>query len=730
MSKIIYTYTDEAPALATFSFYPMIKEFFKRADVEMDIYDISLAGRVLANFSDYLDESQRVKDYLSILGNLTEEKEANIVKLPNISASLPQLNACIKELREKGFNVPLYPSEPKNEEETKIKERYAKVLGSAVNPVLRQGNSIRTASKAVKEYAKAYPHNNGVWNKDVKTEVFYMDGGDFYENEKSKIFDKNTSLKVEFIRKDGSKKTLKENLEILENEVVDATFMSAKKLDETIDKSIEHAKEKGLLYSVHLKATMMKVSDPVMFGHFVKRFYSDVFSEFGSELEKAGVNPNNGLKDLFTRIEKLECRDKILAKFDEIYTLRPDIAMVDSDKGITNLHVPSDVIIDNSMPSMIRNSGKMWDKDGKLQECLAVIPDRSYATTYESMINELKENGTLNPATIGSVTNVGLMAKKAEEYGSHDKTFIMEADGKVVVSDSEGEICFEFDVENGDIFRMTQAKDDAIKNWIKIGIELARERDEKAIFWLDEKRAHDASLIKIIKDELKNYDLNGLDISILAPQDALLETNKTIRAGKNCISITGNVLRDYLTDLYPILELGTSAKMLSIVPLLNGGGMFETGAGGSAPKHVEQLVNENHLRWDSLGEFMALVESLKHYSKATGNKNAKTLASSLDAAISKFLKNDKSPKRRVGEPDNRNSHFYLMLYFAEELSKTELGDRYEDLAVNLKNNEEKINAELLKVQGVNVNLGGYYKVDANKVEEIMRPSKTLNSIIG
>lgn len=721
---IIYTYTDEAPALATYSLYPIIKHFLEKASIDITTADISLAGRILANFPDYLNDDQKVKDYLQILGELTKKSDANIIKLPNISASLPQLLDCIKELQDKGYKVPNYPNEPKDEKERLIKERYAKILGSAVNPVLREGNSIRRAAGAVKEYAKANPHSNGVWNKNTKTKVCYMDGGDFYSNEKSKIFENSTNLEVEFIPKNGDKKLLKE-LSIQAGEVVDATFMSAKKLDEFIAKSIDLAKDESLLYSVHLKATMMKVSDPVIFGHFVKGFFDEVFSEFESELKALGVNPNNGLGDLFIKIENSKLKDKILAKFDEIYASRPSLSMVNSDKGITNLHVPSDVIIDASMPAMLRNSGKLWDKDAKEVEALTVIPDKSYAVVYEAMIKDLKENGALDPSQIGSVTNIGLMAKKAEEYGSHDKTFIIENDGKITVNDSNGEEIFKFEVEKGDIFRMTQTKSEPIKNWVKLAVDRAKLTGEKAIFWLDEKRAHDRNLIMLVKDELKKYDLKGFDYEILDPFNATLKTNQTIREGKNIISVTGNVLRDYLTDLYPILELGTSAKMLSIVPLLNGGGMFETGAGGSAPKHVEQLISENHLRWDSLGEFMALIVSLEHL----GTQNAKILAKALDKAVSRFLKEDKSPKRRVGEPDNRNSHFYLAMYFADELTKTELGNIYSDLALNLKNNEAKINDELLSVQGRSVDLGGYYKFDDEKASLVMRPSKTLNDII-
>ncbi|CZE48251.1 NADP-dependent isocitrate dehydrogenase [Campylobacter geochelonis] len=730
MSDIIYTYTDEAPALATFSLYPIIKSFFAKAGISIEKADISLAARVLSTFPEKLKDSQKVDDYLSILGKLTLDSKANIIKLPNISASLPQLQACIKELQEKGFDVPDYPNEPKNKEEEDIKKRYSKVLGSAVNPVLREGNSDRRAANAVKEYAKANPHRNGKWSKDSKTEVYHMNSGDFYEYEKSKVFKEPTNLSVEFIAKNGDKKVLKDDLKVLKDEVVDATFMSAKKLDEFVKDSIKYAKDKELLYSVHLKATMMKVSDPVIFGHFVKGFFAEVFSEFKDELKSVGVNENNGLKDLFARIENLPIKEKIYAKFDEIYAKSPLLSMVDSDKGVTNLHVPSDVIIDASMPAMIRNSGKMWDKDGKAVECLAVIPDRSYAIVYDSMIKDLKENGELNPATIGSVSNIGLMAKKAEEYGSHDKTFIIEDDGEVIVKDSSGAEVFKFSVQKGDIYRMTQTKDEAIKNWIKLAVNRAKITGFKTIFWLDDRRAHDRNLKQIVENELKNYDLNGLDIEILNPDEAVRVSNKIIRAGKDCISVTGNVLRDYLTDLYPIIELGTSAKMLSIVPLLNGGGMFETGAGGSAPKHVQQLIEENHLRWDSLGEFMALIVSLEHLYETNGNKNAQILAKALDKAVSKWLKDDKSPSKDVGKPDNRNSHFYLALYLADELSKTELKDKFEQISKDLKANEDKINGEFLDVQGKKVDLGGYYIFDDKKVNSVMRCSKTLNGILG
>ncbi|PSM52728.1 isocitrate dehydrogenase, monomeric [Campylobacter blaseri] len=728
-NKIIYTYTDEAPAIATHSLYPIIKSFLNNVDIDIDLVDISLAARVLSSFPEYLTKEQQKEDSLNILGKLTLEPKTNIIKLPNISASLSQLQACIKELQDKGYNIPNYPSSPKNEMEKDIQKRYSKVLGSAVNPVLREGNSDRRSSKAVKEYAKANPHKNGKWNKNVKTDVFYMDSGDFYANEKSKIFTNPTNLTIKFKDKDGNIKILKDDLKILKDEVVDATFMSVKELDKTIKKSIEYAKDKELLYSVHLKATMMKISDPVIFGHFVKIFFNEIFDEFKDELKSAGVSENNGLKDLFEKIENLDIKEKIYAKFDEIYKKRPKLSMVDSDRGITNLHVPSDVIIDASMPAMIKNSGKMWDKDGNLVETLAVIPDRSYALVYKSMIEDLKENGELNPSIIGSVSNIGLMAKKAEEYGSHDKTFIMPNDGEIVVGDSDENIVFKFSVEKGDIYRMTQAKDEAIKNWINLAISRAKETGYKTIFWLDNKREHDKNIKKIVLKELKKYDISNLDIEILNPYDAIKVTNKTIRDGKNCISVTGNVLRDYLTDLYPIIELGTSAKMLSIVPFLNGGAMFETGAGGSAPKHVLQLIEENHLRWDSLGEFMAIAQSLEFFGKTHNNENANILANALDIAISKLLKNGKSPKRKVGEIDNRNSHFYLALYFAKELENSKLGSKFSKLAKNLEDNKEKINIELLKTQGKKVDLGGYYLFDKKKVDEIMRCSKTLNNII-
>lgn len=725
MADIIYTYTDEAPALATFSLFPVIKEFLSRGGISIDTMDISLAGRILANFPENLKDNQKVPNYLEILGEMTKEKTANIIKLPNISASLPQLNAAIAELQSKGFNVPNYPENPSNEKEIDIKARYAKVLGSAVNPVLREGNSDRRCASAVKAYAKEFPHKNGAWDSTIKTRVAYMDSGDFYGNEKSVIVKEPTEFKIEFTDKNGNTKVLKDGIKAAAGDVISATFMSVAKLDKFIAKTIEEAKKESLLYSVHLKATMMKVSDPVMFGHFVKVFFAEIFDEFESELNSVGVVPNNGLKDLFAKIENLPIKDKIIAKYNEILDKNPDLAMVDSDKGITNLHVPSDVIIDASMPAMIRNSGKMWDKNGKTADTLAVIPDRTYATIYEATIDDLKANGALNPATIGSVSNVGLMAKKAEEYGSHDKTFIASEDGKFTVSSQSGDK-MEFEVESGDIFRAMQAKSEAIKDWIKLAINRAKATHSTAIFWLDSARAHDASMIQIVNSELKNYDLNGLDISIAAPTEAIKKSISIIRTGKDAISVTGNVLRDYLTDLFPILELGTSAKMLSIVPLLNGGGLFETGAGGSAPKIAQQLIEENHLRWDSLGEFLALGASLEHLASVSGKKEATILADTLDKAIVSYLKNDNSPRKNVGENDNRGSHFYLALYWANELAKSDLAPKFAGIAAALNENKAKIIDELNGSQGNKVDVGGYYIFDDAKVSAVMRPSSIYN----
>lgn len=727
MSDIIYTYTDEAPLLATYSLFPIIKEYLKRANVSIETMDISLAGRILANFPEHLKDEQKVPNYLEILGQLTQDPKANIIKLPNISASIPQLNAAIAELQAKGFEVPSYPAQPKNEAENEIKERYAKVLGSAVNPVLREGNSDRRCAKAVKDYAKEFPHKNGPWDKSIKTRVAHMNEGDFYSNEKSLIASEASEFSISFESENGQKTLLKSGIKLNKGDILSATFMSVSALDDFIEKTIDEAKKDDLLYSVHLKATMMKVSDPVIFGHFVKIFFKEIFAEFGSELKDAGVGANNGLKDLFARIENLSIKDKIIAKYNEILNIRPDLAMVDSDNGITNLHVPSDVIIDNSMPNMIRNSGKMWDKNGNERQSLAVIPDKTYATIYASIIDELKANGALNPAVIGSVSNVGLMAKKAEEYGSHDKTFIAENDGTFSISD--GKNTLSFDVKKGDIFRAMIAKDEAIKDWIKLAITRAKATKSAAIFWLDEKRAHDNNMIKIVREELNKHDTSALDISILEPSAAMKKSLEIIRAGKDAISVTGNVLRDYLTDLFPIMELGTSAKMLSIVPLLNGGGLFETGAGGSAPKIARQLIDENHLRWDSLGEFLALGASLEHLANTSGNKNANVLASTLDKAISSYLKNDNAPRKKVGENDNRGSHFYLAFYWANELANSELGANFKALAQFLNENKDQIIAQLNANQGGSVDLGGYYKLNDEKTTNIMRSSKIFNEAL-
>lgn len=727
MSDIIYTYTDEAPLLATYSLFPIIKEYLKRANVSIETMDISLAGRILANFPEHLKDEQKVPNYLEILGQLTQDPKANIIKLPNISASIPQLNAAIAELQAKGFEVPSYPAQPKNEAENEIKERYAKVLGSAVNPVLREGNSDRRCAKAVKDYAKEFPHKNGPWDKSIKTRVAHMNDGDFYSNEKSLIASEASEFSISFESENGQKTLLKSGIKLNKGDILSATFMSVSALDDFIEKTIDEAKKDDLLYSVHLKATMMKVSDPVIFGHFVKIFFKEIFAEFGSEIKDVGVNANNGLKDLFARIENLSIKDKIIAKYNEILNIRPDLAMVDSDNGITNLHVPSDVIIDNSMPNMIRNSGKMWDKNGNERQSLAVIPDKTYATIYASIIDELKANGALNPAVIGSVSNVGLMAKKAEEYGSHDKTFIAENDGTFSISD--GKNTLSFDVKKGDIFRAMIAKDEAIKDWIKLAITRAKATNSAAIFWLDEKRAHDNNMIKIVREELNKHDTSALDISILEPSAAMKKSLEIIRAGKDAISVTGNVLRDYLTDLFPIMELGTSAKMLSIVPLLNGGGLFETGAGGSAPKIARQLIDENHLRWDSLGEFLALGASLEHLANTSGNKNANVLASTLYKAISSYLKNDNSPRKKVGENDNRGSHFYLAFYWANELANSELGANFKALAQFLNENKDQIIAQLNANQGGSVDLGGYYKLNDEKTTNIMRSSKIFNEAL-
>lgn len=728
MADIIYTYTDEAPALATFSLFPIIKEVLSRCDIDIQTMDISLCGRILSNFNDYLSEEQKVPNFLEILGQMTKQKSANIIKLPNISASLSQLNAAISELQSKGYNIPDYIEVPANEKEQEIKTRYTKILGSAVNPVLREGNSDRRCAFAVKAYAKEFPHKNGVWNNEIKTKVKYMKDGDFFSNEQSLIIKEPCSFKIEFKDKDGKTVILKDDIKADKGDVLSATFLSVSKLDDFIKQTMKDAKQNDLLYSVHLKATMMKVSDPVIFGHFVKIFFNEIFTEFAKELKEVGVIADNGLKDLFNKIQNLPCKDKILNKFNEIYEKNPDLAMVDSDKGITNLHVSSDVIIDASMPAMIRNSGKMWDKNGKLRDTLAVIPDKTYATIYEATIDNLKANGALDPSKIGSVSNIGLMAKKAEEYGSHDKTFIAKEDGKFIVISDKNKM--EFEVQKGDIFRAIQAKDVAIRDWIKLAVNRTKATKLPTIFWLDKDRAHDSNMLQIVTEELKKYDISNLDITIASPTVAIKKSLNTIRNNKDIISVTGNVLRDYLTDLFPILELGTSAKMLSIVPLLNGGGLFETGAGGSAPKIASQLIQENHLRWDSLGEFLALGASLEHLSNVSDKEEAKILANTLDKAIQTYLKNDNSPRKDIGQNDNRGSHFYLMLYWTNELLNSELGSKFTELAKALNNNKNKIINELNMVQGVKVDVGGYYKFNETLALKVMRSSKTFNELLG
>lgn len=734
--KIIYTKVDEAPSLATYSLLPIIKAFVSSSNIDMEVRDISLSGRILANFPEKLTDSQKVNDDLSYLGKLTQDKEANIIKLPNISASLPQLLAAIKELQEKGYDIPNYPENPTTEDEKDIKARYAKVLGSAVNPVLREGNSDRRAPLCVKEYARKNPHKMGVWTKDSKATVAYMNEGDFYGNEKAITTNKPITVKIELQANDGSIITLKEKLTLQENEILDATYMSSKKLQSFYAKEMNDAKEKNLLLSLHLKATMMKVSDPIMFGYAVKTYFKDLFAKYETTFKELGVNANNGLGDLYIKLATLpnDKKEAIENDIKAIYAKNAKLAMVNSDKGITNLHVPSDVIIDASMPACIRESGKMWGEDGKLHETKALIPDRCYARIYEETINFCKANGALDPKTMGSVPNVGLMAQKAEEYGSHDKTFQCPKDGVVKVIDiASNEVLMEHKVEEGDIYRACQAKDAPIRDWVKLAVNRARLSNTPAIFWLDENRAHDREMIKKVETYLKEYDLNGLDITIASPVKAIQRTLQRIVEGKDTISVTGNVLRDYLTDLFPILEVGTSAKMLSIVPLMQGGGLFETGAGGSAPKHVQQFVEEGHLRWDSLGEFMALTASLEHLYNVMGNKKAAVLAKTLDSATGKFLDNNKSPKGKVGELDNRGSHFYLAMYWAEALANQdedkELKAEFTQLSKILNQYEQKIVEEIANAEGKAVDMGGYYKPDDTKTANAMRPSKTFNTAL-
>ncbi|TQR60687.1 NADP-dependent isocitrate dehydrogenase [Campylobacter troglodytis] len=724
-----YTFTDESPALATHSFLPIVKAFLGSANIRIQTADISLAGRILASFNEHLNPDQRCEDALAQLGELVKNPNAILIKTPNISASIPQLKAAIKELQEKGFKIPNFPDEPKNEEEKKIKEKYQKVLGSAVNPVLRQGNSDRRSTKAVKEYAKNNPYKVRDFESGSKTRVSYMKDGDFFSNEKAILLDKDCVASIEFVASDGAVTVLKDKLNLQKNEILDCSFMSVKKLDEFYEEQINKSKKDNLLLSLHLKATMMKVSDPVIFGHCVKTYFKELFDKFEAEFKSLGINENNGISELLSKIEGSSKKGEILALYNEILDKGADLSMVNSEKGITNLHVPSDVIVDASMPAMLKNGAKLWDKENKERDTNALIPDKTYATIYEAVLEDLHKNGTLNPSKLGSVSNVGLMAKKAQEYGSHDKTFIAKDKGAVRIV-ADGNTLLEQKLEKGDIFRACQAKYDAIINWIDLGINRSKQANEEAIFWLDEARASDKIMIKLVKDRLKEQ---GVNLEILSPKEACLKSLALIRAGKNVISITGNVLRDYLTDLFPILELGTSAKMLSVVPMLNGGAMFETGAGGSAPKQVEQLVQENHLRWDSLGEFLALQASLEFFAEKRRNHKAKILAQCLDEAIGNWLENNKNPSRKVKEDDNRTSHFYLAMYWANELARQgyekELQMIFKDVSDELSGNEEEIRAEFIDEQGKKVDLGGYYKLDEEKAKKIMCPSKIFNDII-
>lgn len=732
---IVYTITDEAPALATRSFLPIVEAFTKAAGIEVETRDISLAGRILAAFPENLTEDQKQNDDLAYLGDLAKTPEANIIKLPNISASIPQLNAAIKELQSQGYNIPNYTSEPKNDEEKDIKARYAKILGSAVNPVLREGNSDRRVADAVKNYAKQHPHSMGAWASDSKTRVAHMTEGDFYGSEKSFVADKATEVRIEFVGANGETKVLKEKVALKEGEVMDSSVMHVAELNTFFEKAIAEAKEDNILLSLHLKATMMKVSDPIMFGHAVKVFFKDTFAKHAATFKELGIDANNGLGDVYSKIQNLsdEKRAEIEADLKAEMAQRPELAMVNSDKGITNLHVPSDVIIDASMPAAIRTSGKMWGPDGKPKDTVAIIPDRSYAGIYQEVIKFNKENGAFDPTTMGTVPNIGLMAQKAEEYGSHDKTFEMAEAGTVRIVDANGNVMMEQEVAQGDIFRACQTKDVAIQDWVKLAVTRARITNTPAIFWLDSARAHDANLIKKVEKYLQDHDTNGLEIKIMSPVEAMRYTCERAKAGKDTISVTGNVLRDYLTDLFPILELGTSAKMLSIVPLLDGGGLFETGAGGSAPKHVEQFVEENYLRWDSLGEFLALAVSLEDLAYKTKNEKAEVLAEALNKANAEFLEKDKSPARKVGGIDNRGSHFYLAMYWAQALAEQnknqELKDRFSSLAKELTDNEQKIVDEQIAAQGKPVDIGGYFHPDEEKTSKAMRPSETLNNAL-
>ncbi|MFG2136634.1 NADP-dependent isocitrate dehydrogenase [Streptomyces sp. NPDC048650] len=732
-STIIYTHTDEAPALATYSFLPVIQAYASTAGVSVETRDISLAGRIIASFPERLEEGQRIEDALAELGELAKTPGANIIKLPNISASIPQLKAAVAELQQQGYALPDYPDDPKTDEDKDVRARYDKVKGSAVNPVLREGNSDRRAAAAVKNYAKAHPHRMGAWTPESKTNVVHMDADDFRSTEKSAVIGEAGSLRIELHGDDGSTTVLRESVPVIAGEVVDASVMHVAALREFLTAQVARAKAEGVLFSVHLKATMMKVSDPIIFGHVVRAFFPDTFAEHGATLAAAGLTPNDGLGGILKGVESLPEGAAIKASFEAELAQGPELAMVDSDRGITNLHVPSDVIVDASMPAMIRTSGHMWGPDGGEADTLAVIPDSSYAGIYQVVIDDCRANGAYDPATMGSVPNVGLMAQKAEEYGSHDKTFEVPVTGTVRVVDGAGNAVVEQVVSAGDVFRMCQTKDAPIQDWVKLAVTRARATGDPAVFWLDEGRAHDAILIAKVQQYLPEHDTEGLQIEIMAPVDAIRFSLDRIRRGENTISVTGNVLRDYLTDLFPILELGTSAKMLSVVPLMNGGGLFETGAGGSAPKHVQQLVKENYLRWDSLGEFLALGVSFEHLAQSTGNARAQVLADTLDRATATFLENDKSPSRRVGGIDNRGSHFYLALYWAQELAKqtddAQLGEAFAALAKTLTEQEQTIVDELIAVQGSPADIGGYYQPEVAKAAAVMRPSTTLNQAL-
>jgi isocitrate dehydrogenase len=733
--KIIWTKTDEAPMLATYSLFPIVKAFAKAAGVKVELRDISLAGRILAAFPEYLTPEQKQADHLAELGELVKRPEANIIKLPNISASVPQLKAAIKELQSQGYKIPDYPEEPRDEKEQEIKARYDRVKGSAVNPVLREGNSDRRVPQSVKQYAKTHPHKLGPWSPDSKTHVAHMTSGDFRSNEKSLTVQEPTDARIEFVGQDGKVTVLKPKVPLQAGEVVDATFMSARALRQFLEEQLEDAKQQGVLFSVHLKATMMKVSDPKIFGHVVSVYYKDVFEKYQDVFQKLRVDPDNGLGDLYAKIASLpeDQRKAIEADIQAVYQKRPPLAMVNSDKGITNLHVPSDVIIDASMPPVIRDSGKMWGPDGKPADVKCVIPDGTYAPIYQAIIDFCKQHGAFDPRTMGSVSNVGLMALAAEEYGSHEKTFMVPGKGTMRVVDASGRVLIEHAVEAGDIWRMCQVKDAAIQDWVKLAVQHAQVTGAPAVFWLDKDRPHEAELIKKVNRYLADHDTRGLDIRIMAPVEAMRFSLERMKRGQDTIAVTGNVLRDYLTDLFPILEIGTSAKMLSIVRLLNGGGLFETGAGGSAPKHVQQFMQEGYLRWDSLGEFLALAASLEHLAKVSHNRAAKILADTLERANAKFLETNKSPARKVGEIDNRGSHFYLAMYWAQALAEQtedkELAAKFTEVARQLQENEAKISAELIGAQGKPVDLGGYYHPDDTKVSRAMRPSPTFNAII-